>query len=353
MLELGYALSSEEFGPAELIANARAAEDAGFAFALISDHFHPWTNEQRHSPFAWSVIGGISQTVKELRLGTGVTCPLMRYSPAIIAQAAATSAVMMPGRFFLGLGTGENLNEHITGLHWPPAPQRLEMLEEAIAAIRLLWQGGWQTHHGKYYTVEQARIFTMPDEPPPIMIAAAKQGAAELAGRIADGLISTVPEGDLVKQFEQAGGKDKPRYGQLTVCYAASDDEAARAVRKYWPNAGINAPLMTDLPLPQHFEKVAEAMRPDKITEDVILGPEPRRHLDGIRKFIDAGYDHVYVHQVGPKQTDFFRFYAEKVLPKLNLDTKASNGSSKDRNGKIAAPAKRRTREPVVRSRLS
>jgi G6PDH family F420-dependent oxidoreductase len=252
----------------------------------------------------------------------------MRYNPAIIAQAAATSAVMMPGRFFLGLGTGENLNEHITGLHWPPAPQRLEMLEEAVEVMRLLWKGGWQSHCGKYYTVEQARIFTMPDQLPPILIAASRSGSAELAGRIADGLISTVPERDLVKQFDQAGGKDKPRYGQVTVCYATGEDEAARVVRKNWPNAGIDAPLMTDLPMPKHFEKVAEGMRPEKITEDVILGPEPRRHIDAIKKFIDAGYDHVYVHQIGPKQSEFLRFYAEKVLPKLGLDTKTSDGSS-------------------------
>src|SRR5579862_3883785 len=227
MLQLGYALSSEEFGPADLITYARTAESVGFQFALISDHFHPWTNQQPHSPFVWSVIGGISQGVKNLSLGTGVTCPLMRYNPAIIAQAAATSAVMMPGRFFLGLGSGENLNEHITGMHWPPAPQRLEMLKEAVDVIRLLWKGGWQTHYGKYYTVEQARIFTIPAEPVTIMIAASKPGAAELAGQIADGLISTVPERDLVKQFEQGGGKDKPRYGQVTVCYASSEDEAA------------------------------------------------------------------------------------------------------------------------------
>src|SRR5258708_35370295 len=186
MLELGYALSSEEFGPTDLISNARTAESVGFQFALISDHFHPWTNQQPHSPFAWSVIGGISQTVKNLSLGTGVTCPLMRYNPAIIAQAAATSAVMMSGRFFLGLGTGENLNEHITGMHWPPASQRLEMLEEAVAVIRLLWKGGWQSHCGKYYTVEQARVFNLPDRPAPIMIAAVRPRSAAMAGRIAE-----------------------------------------------------------------------------------------------------------------------------------------------------------------------
>ena len=342
MLELGYALSSEEFGPTELIANAGTAESVGFEFALISDHFHPWTNQQAHSPFAWSVIGGISQAVKNLRLGTGVTCPLMRYNPAIIAQAAATSAVMMPGRSFLGLGTGENLNEHITGMHWPPAPQRLEMLEEAVSVMRLLWKGGWQTHYGRYYTVQQARIFTMPDEPVPIMIAASKQGSAELAGQIADGLISTVPESKLVKHFEHGGGKDKPRYGQVTVCYASSEDEAARIVRKQWPNAGIDAPLMTDLPLPKHFEKVAESMLPDKITADVIMGPDARRHIDAIKKFVDAGYDHVYVHQIGPRQNEFLRFYAERVLPRFKTEAKSSNGSS---NG-----SKRKTRHNERRS---
>ena len=329
MVELGYALSSEEFPPEKLVSNAQAAESAGFKFALISDHFHPWINDQGNSPFVWSVIGAISQVARQLTLGTGVTCPLMRISPAIVAQAAATSAVMMPGRFFLGLGTGENLNEHITGLHWPLASQRLEMLEEAVAVIRLLWQRGWQSHYGKYYTVEQARIFNMPDEAPPLVIAAGKPGSAELAGRIADGMISTAPERDLVKQFEQAGGKRKPRYGQVTVCYAPSEDEAARTVRKCWPNAALDAPLMTDLPLPAHFEKVVELVEPGKITEDVILRPEPRKHIDAINKFVDAGFDHVYVHQIGPGQEQFFQFYTEKVLPKFGTSTKPSNGSAR------------------------
>jgi G6PDH family F420-dependent oxidoreductase len=326
MLELGYSLSSEEFGPADLIRYAGAAETVGFEFALISDHFHPWTNDQPSSPFVWNVIGGISQAVKSLRLGTGVTCPLMRYNPAIIAQAAATSAVMMPGRFFLGLGSGEYLNEHITGMHWPTAAERLAMLEEAVAVMRQLWRGGWQTHRGKYYIVEQARMFTLPKQPPPIMVAASKPRSAELAGRISDGLISTAPERDLVKRFEQAGGKNKPRYGQLSVCYAASEEEAARVVRKQWPNAGIGAPLMTDLALPQHFEAVAETMQPEKMIEDVILGPDPQHHVDGIKKFIDAGYDHIYVHQIGPMQNEFFRFYAEKILPRFKSSRETANG---------------------------
>ena len=329
MVELGYALSSEEFSPEKLVDNARAAESAGFKFALISDHYHPWTNKQGNSPFVWSVIGAISQVSNQLRLGTGVTCPLMRISPAIVAQAAATSATMMPGRFFLSVGTGEYLNEHITGLHWPTASQRLEMLEEAVAVIRLLWQGGWQSHRGKYYTVQQARIFNLPDEPPPLMIAGAKPGSAELAGRIGDGIVSTAPKAKLIKTFEQAGGKGKPRYGQVTVCYAASEDEAARTVRDCWPNAAIDAPLMTDLPLPEHFEKASELAAPDRIVQDVILGPDPQKHIDAINKFIDAGFDHVYVHQIGPRQEQFFRFYTEKVLPKFSSVTKSANGSGR------------------------
>jgi len=209
MVELGYALSSEEHEPNALIENARAAEESGFSFALISDHFHPWIDRQGHSPFVWSVIGGIARETEKLRLGTGVTCPLIRIHPAIVAQAAATSAALMPGRFFLGVGTGENLNEHILGDHWPAPDERLEMLEEAIELIRELWKGEKTTFRGDHYTVEGARLYTVPDEPPPIAVAAAAPKAAELAGRAGDALITTAPERDLIEKFEQAGGKDK------------------------------------------------------------------------------------------------------------------------------------------------
>src|SRR5438093_7201910 len=168
MVEIGYALSSEEHGPQELVQFARTAEEAGFTFALISDHFHPWIDRQGQSPFVWSVVGGIAQATQRLRLGTGVTCPTIRTHPAIVAQAAATSAVMMDGRFFLGVGTGEELNEHVLGDRWPGPRERLELLEEAIEVIRLLWEGGYQSHYGEHYTVEQARIYDVPDEPPEI-----------------------------------------------------------------------------------------------------------------------------------------------------------------------------------------
>src|SRR5690349_22926050 len=171
MLEIGYSLSSEEHRPNDLVRAARRAEEVGFTFALISDHFHPWIDKQGQSPFVWSVLGGIAQATERLRLGTGVTCPILRYHPAILAQAAATVAAMMPGRFFLGVGTGENLNEHVLGQHWPPYTVPLEMLEEAIGVLRLLWQGGVQSHRGRYYTVENARIYTLPEQPVPIYVA--------------------------------------------------------------------------------------------------------------------------------------------------------------------------------------
>jgi coenzyme F420-dependent glucose-6-phosphate dehydrogenase len=328
MIQLGYSLSSEEFAPTQLISFARQAETAGFTFSLISDHFHPWVNQQPHSPFVWGTIGGISQVVDKMWLGTGVTCPTMRINPAIIAQAAATSAVLMRGRFFLGVGTGENLNEHILGEHWPKASERLEMLEEAISVIRQLWKGGWQSHRGKHYKVENARIFTLPDDPIAIMVAASKPGAAELAGRLGDGLISIEPKADLIKTFEAAGGKGKPRYGQLTVCYASTEDAAAAAIKKYWPNSGIGGDLMTDLPLPSRFEQIIELMDQKKITEGVPIGPDPRKHIAGIQEFVDAGFDHVYVHQVGPEQDEFFRFYSENVLPHFGKSKLASNGIS-------------------------
>ena len=314
MPELGYSLSSEEHGPGELVRFAKAAEDAGFTYALISDHFHPWTDAQGNSPFVWSVIGGIAQATERIRLGTGVTCPTIRTHPAIIAQAAATSAAMMPGRFFLGVGSGENLNEHILGDKWPAPDERLEMLEEAVAVIRLLWQGGYQTHRGKHYTVEQARIYTLPEQLPEIAVAAAQPNAAELAGRIGDGLVGVAPDEEIVENFERGGGNGKPRYGHLTVCWAESEDEAKRTAHENWPNAGLEGPLSQELALPAHFEAAAELVEPDDLAESMPLGPDPDRYLDEIKQFEDAGYDHVYIHQIGPDQDGFFEFAKRELL---------------------------------------
>ena len=207
MVEIGYSMSSEEHAPLDLVKYAKIAEDVGFSFALISDHYHPWISRQGHSPFVWSVIGAIATATDRLRVGTGVTCPLMRMHPAIVAQAAATAAAMMPGRFFLGVGTGENLNEHVLGEGWPDADTRRAMLEEAIDVLRALWSGGEQSHFGRFFTVDNARLYTLPDEPPQVMVAAGTRATAELAGRLGDGLIGTAPDSDLVAAFEHAGGR--------------------------------------------------------------------------------------------------------------------------------------------------
>lgn len=318
MTEIGFSLSSEEHPPGDLVRYASRAEEVGFTFALISDHFHPWVDRQGHSPFVWSVLGGIAEATERLVVGTGVTAPIMRTHPAIIAQAAATTAAMMPGRFFLGVGTGENLNEHILGeSRWPPADERLEMLEEAIEVIRLLWQGGYQTHRGRFYSVQQARIYTLPEELPPIAVAAKGQKAANLAGRLGDALVGTGPDDEMMKAFDDAGGKGKPRYGQITVCWAEDEASARKTALEWWPNSAIPGELSTELALPRHFEQAAELVTEEKVAEGIVCGPDPERHLEAIREYANGGYDHVYVHQVGRDQEGFLRFYEAEVLPKL------------------------------------
>jgi coenzyme F420-dependent glucose-6-phosphate dehydrogenase len=316
VLRLGYALSSEEHGPSKLVALARRAEEAGFGFALVSDHFHPWIDRQGESPFVWSVIGGIAETTERLELGTGVTCPTMRIHPAIIAHAAATAAAMMPGRFFLGVGTGENLNEHVLGQRWPSPDIRREMLEEAIEVMHALWSGELTTHRGRWYYVEDARIYSLPDEPPPIAVAAAGKKAAELAARSGDALISTAPDRELVEAYESAGG-DGPRYGQLTVCVADDEPEAKRIAHEWWPNAALKGPLGQELAQPAHFEAAAEMVTADDVAESVVCGADVERHVEKLEEFADAGFDHVYVHQVGPDQEAFFRLYESELLPRF------------------------------------
>jgi len=317
VIELGYTLSSEERTPRELVDNARRAEQAGFPFALISDHYHPWTDRQGQSPFVWGVLGAVAAATERLRVGTGVTCPTVRIHPAVIAQAAATAAALMPGRFFLGLGTGENLNEHITGARWPETPIRIAMLEEAIEIIRELWKGEDVSHHGRFYTVEGARVYTLPDEPVPIYMAAAGTSSAERAGRLSDGLISTAPNREVVEAFERAGGAGKPKIAQLHVCWARTEEEARRTAHEIWPNTSIPGELGQELPLPRHFEQAAKQVTEDDVESTTPCGPDPEKHLDAIREYADAGFDKVYVHQIGPDQEGFFRFYEREILPKI------------------------------------
>lgn len=317
MVEIGYALSSEEHRATDLVRFAGMAEEAGFTFGVISDHFHPWTERQGQSSFVWSVIGGIAQVTRRLCVGTGVTCPLVGMHPAIIAQAAATAADMLPGRFFLGVGTGENLNEHILGTRWPPVAVRRDMLEEAIDVIRMLWQGGMQSYWGLYYTVENARIYSLPAEPPPIMVAGSGPKSASLAGRAGDGLIGVSPDPEVIRAFLEAGGEGKPRYGQMKVCWAESEAQARRTALQWWPNGALKGPLGSELPLPSHFEQAVAMVSEDDVAGAIVCGPDPERHVARVREYVDAGFDHVYVHQVGPDQEGFFRFYQQEVLPRL------------------------------------
>jgi G6PDH family F420-dependent oxidoreductase len=241
----------------------------------------------------------------------------MRIHPAIVAQAAATSAVMLQGRFFLGVGTGENLNEHITGARWPETPIRIAMLEEAIEIMRKLWRGEDVSHHGRFYTVEGARVYTLPDEPVPIYMAAAGTSSAEHAGRLSDGLISTAPNREVVEAFERSGGAGKPKIGQLHVCWARTEEEARRTAHEIWPNTSIPGELGQELPLPRHFEQAAKQVTEDDVASTTPCGPDPEKHLDAIREYADAGFDKVYVHQIGPDQEGFFRFYEREILPKI------------------------------------
>jgi G6PDH family F420-dependent oxidoreductase len=309
--EIGFAISSEDHEPNELVRQAALAEQHGFTFCLISDHYHPWIDKQGHAPFVWSTLGGIAQATSTIRVGTGVTCPMIRIHPAIVAQAAASVACMLDGRFFLGVGTGENLNEHILGDRWPLPDERLEMLEEAVEVIRLLWQGGEQTHRGKHYTVDHARVYDLPDDPIEIYVAASQPIAAELAGRIGDGLISTSPDGELVEKFAQ---QSKPKLGMMHVAYDTDKDAALARAHELWPNTALQGSLGQELATPSDFESAAPMVSPGDVAKTTPHGPDPEPYLEQIQQYEDAGFTHVYIHQIGDNQEAFCAWAAENLI---------------------------------------
>ncbi|WP_232686651.1 TIGR03557 family F420-dependent LLM class oxidoreductase [Halobacterium zhouii] len=314
MVELGYTLSSEEHPPNDLVEHATRAEDAGFDFLSISDHFHPWTSQQGNSPFVWSTLGGVAHATDDIPVGIGVTCPIMRYHPTIVAQATATVAAMLDGRFVFGVGTGELLNEHVVGEHWPEHAVRLEMLEESVEIIRKLWTGDQVSHHGEHYSVQNARLFTLPEETPPILVSAYGKRSAQTAADIGDGFWSVGPQ-DTVDTWEDAGG-DGPRYTQLQVCYAESEDEAVETAYEWWPNSALPGELSAQLPTPVHFEQACQMVEKADIAESsIVTSPDPEAHVESIQTAVDAGYDHVYVHQIGPDQEACFEFYENEVFP--------------------------------------
>jgi G6PDH family F420-dependent oxidoreductase len=313
----GYFLSCEEYGPDELVSQAQAAEEAGFEALWISDHFHPWNDEQGQSPFVWGVIGALSQACS-LPVTTAVTCPTVRTHPAIIAQAAATSAVLLgEGRFTLGVGTGEALNEHVLGDAWPHTERRLEILEEAVEVNRRLWTGEVVSHEGLHYTVDTARIYTLPDAPPDIYMSAFGPKALEVAGRIADGFITTKPDGDSVKEFRAAKGADAPTQAGFKVGWGPTRDEAIDEAYALWPNSGVPGELSQVLPSPQHFEQAAELVTREKFAEKGAFGPDVAQHVEAYAPFVEAGFDDVYVANMGPHYADMIAAYGSDVLPEL------------------------------------
>ena len=316
-MQIGYHLSSEEHAPAELVRNAAAAEEAGFDFAFISDHFHPWTRAQGHSPFVWSVLGGIATATERLSVGTAVTAPIIRIHPAVVAHASATVACMMPGRFFLGVGTGEFLNEHITGEVWPHPRVRLQMLSEAIDVIRRLWSGTQVSHRGRHYQVDRARVFDVPETPPVLMVAASGRRAAKLAGKKADGIIAVSTDPKPLKVFDESGGEGKPRYLKVGVCWDEDEDEARRLAAEHWPVEVIPGRLMPELRTPQDFEAVTEHISKEAPARALLSSSDAKEHLELLRQSAEAGFDRICVHQIGPKQQEFLRFYAEEVLPNV------------------------------------
>ncbi len=315
-MKIGMTLSSEEHGPRRLVDLAQLAEDGGFEFVSISDHYHPWVSEQGHAPFVWAVLGGIAERTERIEVGVGVTCPIMRIHPAVIAQAAATAAVMLEGRFTFGVGTGEALNEHIHGDRWPPADVRLEMLIEAIDVIRQLWTGDSVTHRGTHYTVENARVLDVPSEPAPIVVSAFGPESAQAAGRHGDGLWTSATASELVETFTEAGGTG-PKWAQITLCYDTDADRAIETAHRIWPNTGVPGQLSQDLPTILHFEQASSVVTPEMIAESTPCGPDPQPILEAIAEAEANGIDHVYLHQIGPDQEGFVKWWRSELAPAL------------------------------------
>ena len=317
MPTIGYFLSAEEYAPDQLIEQARLAEEAGFDALWISDHYHPWTSEQGQSPFVWSMIGALAQ-VCDLPVTTAVTCPTLRIHPAVIAQAAATSAVLLgEGRFRLGVGSGEALNEHVLGDAWPEADVRLEMLEESVEVIRALWTGDVVSHRGRHYVLENARIWTRPETPPEILVSGFGPKAVDVAARIGDGYVTTSPDQELLDRFRKQAREGTTTQAGFKVAWADSKDQGIDYAHRIWPNAGLPGELAQVLPTVEHFEQASQLVTREATAESVAAGPDPKAHLEAFQPYLDAGFDEIYVADMGPQYADMIRAYGREVLPEL------------------------------------
>ncbi|WP_031087328.1 TIGR03557 family F420-dependent LLM class oxidoreductase [Streptomyces sp. NRRL WC-3549] len=325
-MQIGYKLAAEAFGPGELVRQAVLAERAGFDFVEISDHYHPWLDNQGHSPFAWTVLGTIAARTERIGLATGVTCPTVRYHPAIIAQAAATLALLSDGRFTLGLGSGERLNEHVVGRGFPDAVStRQDMLREALEIIRLLWSGGYRSYEGKHLQLSDARVFDLPDSLPLLVVAAGGRDAATLAAELGDGLFATEDRDELVRHYREAGGTG-PRYAEVPVAWAPDEKSAAQAVldTSRWALTGWK--VMSELPNPVNFDAATTTVRLEDVQEKFACGPDPALYVDAVQSYVDAGFDRLVMQNAGPDPDGFIDFYTRELDAPLRRLTPGKAG---------------------------
>jgi G6PDH family F420-dependent oxidoreductase len=318
MTEWGYTLMGEQAGPRQLVEDAVTAEQVGYDFAMISDHYFPWLSSQGHSPYAWSVLGAAAYATDRLGLMTYVTCPSFRYHPAVVAQKAATVQLLSGGRFTLGLGAGENLNEHVVGQGWPRVTVRHQRLGEAVDIIKALFSGGVVDYEGHHFRVDRARLWDLPDRPPPIGIAISGPRSAALAGRRADLMIAVEPKEELGTLFDDAGGAGKPRVGQMAVCYDPDRDEARRRAHQQFRWFGAGWKVMSELPGTEAFAAATAPVTVEDVAAGIACGPDVDQHVEKLKQFVDAGFTHVGVIQIGGShQSDFLRWSEKELLPAL------------------------------------
>jgi G6PDH family F420-dependent oxidoreductase len=318
MVEWGYTMMCEQTAPRQLVDDVVAAEAADFDFAVISDHYLPWVDEMGHSPYAWSVLGAAAWATERIPLMTYVTCPTFRYHPAVVAQKAATVQLLSQGRFTLGLGSGENLNEHVVGEPWPSADVRHERLVEAIEIIQALLAGGYVNHRGKHYDVESAKLWDLPDSPPPIGLAVSGKQSCELAGRLADVMIAVEPKAELGEMFDAAGGAGKPRVGQIPVCYGPDKEKAEARAHELFRWFGGGWKVNAELPGTAAFAAASQFVQPDDVAQQIPCGNDVDEFVEKIRPFADAGFTHVALVQAGAEsQREFIDWSQRELLPKL------------------------------------